>query len=361
MTTAPTVDVLIVGLGPAGGAAAAAAAQAGLNVLAIDKKQRIGEPVQCAEFVPLPLGKYAQADGVLVQRIAAMKSFLPSGSIHESAFPGIMVDRAAFDRALVDQARRHGADVRRNTRLIALDAARRRAIVEIKDRGGRRRDEIEYRVLIAADGPHSSVAELLNLPPLTTVNTRQYTVPLLQPYLDTDVWLSDDFPGGYAWLFPKGTVANLGLGIDKQFADDMKAPLDRLHAQLVAGGIVGREVLSRTGGAIPVGGLRASLVHGSAMFIGDAAGLTHPISGAGIGAAVASGERAARAALESIRNNDATALASFEEDVRDQFEETLKRAVARREQLKREWHTPRAQADASMRRGWIAFPEYFAS
>lgn len=356
--SARTVDVLIIGLGPAGGAAAVVTARAGLSVLAIDKKQRIGEPVQCAEFVPLPLGKYTQADGVPVQRIAAMKSFLPSGAVHASAFPGLMIDRAAFDAALASQARQLGADIRSDARLVALDVAHRRAAMKTTDAG---QIEIEYRVLIAADGPHSSVAELLKLPRLATVNTRQYTVPLLKPSADTDVWLADDFPGGYAWLFPKGAVANLGAGIDKQFADDMKTPLDRLHMQMVARGVVGGEILNRTGGAIPVSGMRASLVQNTVMFVGDAAGLTHPISGAGIGAAVVSGERAAEAAHDFIVDNNADALASFEQDMRDQFAATLARAVARRAQLARQWRTPHAHADAPMRRGWIAFPEYFAT
>lgn len=360
--TTRAVDVLIVGLGPAGGAAAAAAARAGLNVFAIDKKRRVGEPVQCAEFVPLPLGKFTQADGVSIQRIAAMKSFLPSGAVHESAFPGVMIDRAAFDRALTAQAQQWGAAVHSDTRIVALDLARRCATVATQEATGQRRlSEINYRVLIAADGPHSAVADLLKLAPLATVNTRQYTVPLLKPYGDTDVWLTDDFPGGYAWLFPKGAAANLGVGIDKRFADDMKTPLDGLHAQLVERGIVGREIRRRTGGAIPVGGLRVSLVQDTVMFVGDAAGLTHPISGAGIGAAVVSGERAAGAAREFIRNGDANALANFEQDMRDQFEATLTRAVARREQLACAWRTPQAYTDSPMRRGWIAFPEYFAT
>ena len=57
------VDVLVIGLGPAGGAAATAAARAGLSVLAVDRRKEVGVPVQCAEFIPLPMGRYAQADG----------------------------------------------------------------------------------------------------------------------------------------------------------------------------------------------------------------------------------------------------------------------------------------------------------
>lgn len=348
------VDLLVVGLGPAGAAAARAAATAGLSVLGIDKKKRLGEPVQCAEFVPLPMGKYARADGVLVQRIEAMKSVLPSGAVTRSGFPGLMIDRVRFDCALAEAARAAGASIAPATRLLDIDTGAKVARVE----GALDASHVSYRFLIAADGPHSPVARRLGLPDLPVVHTRQYTVALRRPYADTDIWLSDAFPGGYAWLFPKGALANLGLGADRRFEPDMKAPLDRLHAQLVAQGLVGREIHARTGGAIPVGGLRSALTHGDALFAGDAAGLTHPITGAGIAAAVVSGE-AAGAAVARALQGDASALASYEEDMRDQFEETIARACRRRRELDAVWRRPAANEDATQRRGWIAFNEYF--
>ncbi len=351
------VDVLVVGLGPGGAAAAGRAAAAGASVLAIERKQRIGEPVQCAEFIPAPLGRWAQDEGVLRQHIEGMKSFLPSGAFEHSPFPGLMVDRAHFDRALARRAREAGAEILTGVRLTGLDACARTAVLRLADGASA---TIAYRALIAADGPHSPVAHLAGLPALAVVHTRQYTVELLQPYADTDIWLSDEFPGGYGWLFPKGPVANLGIGADRHFEDDLKAPLDRLHARLVARGLVGREILSRTGGAIPVGGMRASLVVESVLFVGDAAGLTHPVTGAGIAAAVESGECAGRAAARFARTAEEAVLTGYDEDMRDQYGVTLERAAARRRDLERHWRTPSAQDDCTLRRGWIAFPEYFA-
>lgn len=63
------------------------------------------------------------------------------------------------------------------------------------------------------------------------------------------------------------------------------------------------------------------------MFVGDAAGLTHPITGAGIAAAVQSGERAGLAAAEYIRG-DGQALAVYDEDMREQYRPTLERACS---------------------------------
>lgn len=355
MSEQTQVDVLVIGLGPAGSAAAAAATRAGLSVLAVERKQQVGVPVQCAEFIPLPLGKYAQAEGVLVQRIAGMKNYLPSGMTESAAFPGLMIDRAAFDQALAREAESQGAVLSLASRLLRLDAQH--SIAYIHTPTGER--EVAYRLLIAADGPNSTVASQLGLAPLETVFTRQYTVPLQKPYADTDIWLSDEYPGGYAWLFPKGGCANLGVGADKDYTHDLKQPLDALHARLVEQGIVGEAILSLTGGLIPVGGLRARLVVEKVLFVGDAAGLTHPITGAGIAAALVSGECAGQAAASYLQANDNDALNEFEAEMRDQFEMSLARAVARRQWLNQHWHSAAACEDAMHRKGWIAFPEYF--
>jgi digeranylgeranylglycerophospholipid reductase len=351
------VDVLIIGLGPAGAAAAAAAAQSGLSVLGVDRRHEIGLPVQCAEFIPLPMGKYAKADGVLLQHIQGMKSYLPSGTVAETAFPGLMIDRAAFDQSLAQEAVTQGAELMLDSRLIKLDAAK--SVARVKTLMGE--IDVAYKLLVAADGPHSTVAEMLELPEMEVVTTRQYTVPLKRAYVDTDIWLSPDYPGGYAWLFPKGNLANLGLGLDKRFARDMKTPLDELHQQLMAQDLVGAEISYRTGGAIPVGGLREHLVKGKVLFTGDAAGLTHPITGAGIAAAVISGERAGQAAVAWLKHDDSAALEDFEEDVRDQFEVAVNRAAQRRRWLDKFWNTEEAHADPLHRKSWIAFPDYFAA
>lgn len=347
-----TVDVLVIGLGPAGAAAAWAAARAGLSVLAIDRKQRIGEPVQCAEFVPLPLAGYTAEHGVRLQRIEAMRSRLPSGAVARSPFAGVMVDRAEFDRALAQRAEAAGARIRTGTLLAGLsdDCAR------LRGRSGV--DRVAWRVLVAADGPHSTVARLRGLPALETVRTRQYTVPLRQACAETDIWLSDDYPGGYGWLFPRGHYANVGLGADRRWAVDLKTPLDRLHAWLADAGRVGTEIVSRTGGAIPVGGLRPRLVVDRVVFAGDAAGLTHPITGAGIAAAVQSGEMAGEAAAAYLGGR-AHALTDYEDELREQYGPTLERALARRAWLGQYWRKRAANEDAVQRRGWIAFQEYF--
>ena len=357
MAPAETVDILVVGLGPGGGSAARAAAAAGCRVLAVDRRKEVGQPVQCAEFLPNPMLRHGNLPGVLVQKITGMKTFLPSGEREDSDFPGLMIDRARLDQAVADEAADAGADLRLETRLLRLDPAQGRARLK----GPQGEYEVTARLVIGADGPHSGVAQAAGMPTQKTDHTRQHTLPLRDRYADTDIYLSDDFPGGYGWFFPKGEVANVGLGIDRRFGDDLGEPLDGLIQSLVARGLVGEELLGRTGGSIPVGGIRPMVQPGPILLVGDAAGLTHPITGAGIPAALISGDRAGEAAAEYLAEGDGEALADFEEDVRDQFETSVSRGVARREELEAIWGRPEAATDAPHRRGWIAFSEYFSA
>lgn len=353
MKPSKAVDVFVVGLGPAGSAAAASAVRAGLTVLAVERKQQIGVPVQCAEYIPLPISRYAQAPGVIQQRIAGMTSRLPSGVTTHDALPGLIVDRAAFDQNLAARAAEEGAELWCESRLLRVDAQQHRALVKTPTE----EREINYRVLIAADGPHSSVAASLQQAPLAAVFTRQYTVSLIKPQMDTEIWLSGDFPGGYAWLFPKGEYANLGAGADKRFTHDLKQPLDVLHRTLVEQGLVGAKIIKLSGGLIPVGGLRTALVMGNILFVGDAAGLTHPISGAGIAAALASGELAGEAAVRYLQDKHVNALEYYATEIRERYAPSLQRAVARRMQLEEYSYTQ--ISDATQRQTWIAFPEYY--
>ncbi|MGC8590738.1 geranylgeranyl reductase family protein [Acidithiobacillus sp.] len=352
--TTRDVDVLVVGSGPGGAAAAREAARRGLGVLLVERREAIGVPVQCAEFVPMPLLRTVRETASRVQEVEGMLTVLPSGAGHHSVFPGIMIDRARFDQGLADLAVAAGAELWTRCQFLGWDGE-----TAILRRGAEERIAVRPRLLIGADGPHSMVAAAVGLDHQAVVYTRQYTVPLLHPYSDTDIFLADDFPGGYGWLFPKGSVANVGLGADRRFADNLKTPLDHLHRQMVARGLVGPEILGRTGGAIPVGGMR-TMVHGPVILVGDAAGLTHPITGAGIPAAVISGARAGQAAAEWL-GGDGDALESFAEDMRDQFGPAIGRAVARRKALEAVWRQPAAQDDRVMRSGWIAFEEYFAA
>lgn len=340
-----SVDILVVGLGPAGASAAREAARAGCSVLAVDRKRAAGEPVQCAEFVPRLIGQdVGGVAPVAVQPIEAMHTFVEAADFDSTdGFTGMMIDRNRFDALLVERARAAGADCR-------FDTVWERAC------------EVDAKLVIGADGPCSPVRAAAGLPQCRFIDTRQVTVPLLDRNRATDIFLSADIEGGYAWLFPKGDVANLGVGVMPAARRQLKPILERLRGRLIAEGRIGDAILGHTGGAIPVDGIVgpvAALPDGAPVLLaGDAAGLTNPVTGAGIPAAVMSGALAGDAAARWIAGA-ADALDFYAEEIDDLFGASLRRAVERRRELGRTFATSTPQP-ADLRRGWIAYPEYWA-
>ena len=350
-------DILVLGLGPAGACAAKAAAQAGCSVLALERRAQAGTPVQCAEFVPAMLGGAAQTpQSALVQPITSMVTQVESEAPDLMAdFPGRMIDRMRFDAALVQAAQQAGADscFAAPVRAVEADGS-------VTLAGGA---VLRPRLIIGADGPRSLAGQAIGAVNDIILETRQITAALLKPFCSTDIFLSAGIPGGYGWLFPKGKVANLGLGVCQNEKARLKPMLERLHNTLVDEGRVGREILSHTGGAIPAGGIRGPSGRLGAvpvLLAGDAAGLTNPVTGAGINAAVQSGTLAGKAAAQWL-SGQSDALADYGEDLDDLFGPSLRRALRRRATLMDAFaHENHPKPDA-LRASWIAYAQYWAA
>jgi flavin-dependent dehydrogenase len=313
-------------------------------VIALDRKREAGRPVQCAELVPALL----EVDAAAVrQKIDGMLTYVeddaPDTNTH---FPGRMLDRAAFDASLVEAAGAAGADVRLGVFIERVSSA---GEVQLGDG-----TTLRAPVIVGAEGPRSRAGKAIGSVNRELVETRQITVPLLAPHAATDIFLSAEIPGGYGWLFPKGDLANLGAGVAPQFRARLKTIVARLHEQLSKPEsgtyTVSSRILATTGGAIPVGGMLkpwGRLGETRVLLAGDAAGLANPVSGAGIAAAVHSGRLAGEAAVHGARE-------AYEEELEDVYGAALDRALRRRRELLQS--TPTKPA---LRRGWIAYPEYW--
>jgi geranylgeranyl reductase family protein len=357
MTATGQADVLVVGLGPAGASAAAEAARRGCRVIAVDRKREPGRPVQCAEFVPAMIG--VEVDGLAAsvrQAIQEMATIVEDDAPHvKDRFPGHMLDRAAFDAALVAKAAQAGARCRPGISVRHISPQGR---AELSDGTA-----LAPRVLVGADGPRSLAGRAIGSVNTEVVETRQITVALRRPQAATDIFLSAGIPGGYGWLFPKGEVANLGAGIAPAHRARLKTIVARLHRSLAAEGRVGTQIHGLTGGLIPVGGMlqpRAHLGEALVLLAGDAAGLANPVTGAGIVAAVQSGRLAGQAAAASVAGAQA-AGDEYEAELENLFRAALERALRRRRELAAISQSGSAPGKADLRRGWIAYPEYWAA
>jgi len=350
-------DIIVLGLGPAGASAALAAAKSGAQVIGFDRKLVPGEPVQCAEFVPTLIGNEVRGLAqTSVQSINAMNTIVEAEpDWHTPNFPGRMIDRAAFDAGLAQQARDAGADLQFGISVKSIDD---QGIVSLSNG-----ETITGKFIIGADGPRSVAGQAIGSVNHEIVETRQISVDLSDKHSATDIWLSSDMPGGYGWLFPKQNKANIGLGVDSAHKPLLKPALERLHAGLVEQGRVGAEVHGWTGGAIPVGGLirsQGKLGQAIVLLAGDAAGLTHPVTGAGITSAIISGRLAGEAAIAAL-GGEVDAVDEYEEELQDLFGPALNRALKHRRRLLATLASRGRLEPDELRSGWIAFETYWAA
>jgi len=186
----PIYDVAVVGAGPAGAATAIHFARAGLRVVVVD---RVSFPRDkpCAEYLSPAAEPLLRELGVLDEieaghpaRLRGFRIFAPNGAMFQGDFAntrdasgasyfetGLAVPRLRLDGLLVQAARASGADVREGWRLAQIAYAPDGAHAGVwtltssgaHGAGGAHTAVIRARLLVAADGLHSTVARRLGL------------------------------------------------------------------------------------------------------------------------------------------------------------------------------------------------------
>jgi flavin-dependent dehydrogenase len=131
---------------------------------------------------------------------------------------------------------------------------------------------------------------------------------------------------------------------------------------LVAEGRLGEEIFCHTGGAIPAGGMikpYGRLGKTWCLLAGDAAGLTNPITGAGINSAVISGKLAGETA-DALLSGQQQAASDYEEDLDDLFGASLARALTHKHRLAQLTQSQDKLEPDQLRSGWIAYSAYWS-
>jgi digeranylgeranylglycerophospholipid reductase len=319
-------DIVVVGAGPAGSLAAWHAAKNGVDVLLLEKDREIGSPVRCAEAV----GKEG-VEKILEQSIppswvaATIDRFLFIAPDGTRIYPqvhmlGFVLQRKIFDLELARLAGQAGAQIETRAyvhQLLITDKKVEGVICSVNGRD----KKIGARIVIGADGVESRVGRWAGIN--TTVAMKdmetcaQVTLGNVPIDMNTCIFYfaQQRFPGGYAWVFPKGNgMANVGLGIAGNATKGQSAQ-DRLDL-FISEFYPHSPVLVKTVGGVPCANRLARISGDGLLLAGDAAWQSNPISGGGITTALAAGKLAGRIAAEAIHKNncEASFLARYEKE-----------------------------------------------
>ncbi len=286
-----TYDVVIVGAGPAGNAAASECAGRGLKTLCIEEHGTIGYPVQCAGL--LSTAAFAEcrvSDRSVLNRISGARVQSGQGSgilIDARKTKALVVDRGALDREMAENAARDGAEYLLRT-----------SVCGIKDntlitRGAHREKPIPFNILIAADGPRSTIARRFGMQRARVFLAGIQADVLHQSDPGIVGIYPDASPDFFGWAIPTAPGrARVGLCARSHVPEYFAAFMKKFSSSSV----------HLVTGTIPLGVMPKTYGHRT-LFVGDAAGFAKPTSGGGVYTGIRSARHAAAVAAEACARN----------------------------------------------------------
>ena len=327
-------DVIVVGAGPGGSAAAYHMARHGLRVLLLEKTEFPREKV-CGDGLTPRASRQLVRMGIDTSEKAGWirnkgLRVIGGGVRLELDWPelasypnyGLVRTRLDFDDILAKRAVEAGAILRTRVTVTGpvLDADDRVAGVTAEDGPGREPVEFRAPLVIAADGVSGRLPLALGLAkredrPMGVAVRRYYHSPLRadDDYLESWLELKSPEAGdallpGYGWLFGLGDGRiNVGLGVLNSSKAYGKTNYRKMLTDWLGG--TPREWGLRDeanadgnilGAALPMGFNRVPHYTRGVMLVGDSGGMVNPFNGEGIPYAMESGELAAEIAVQAL-------------------------------------------------------------
>lgn len=335
-----TPDIIVAGIGVAGSFALSSIYDE-LEAIGIDRREKLGHPVECGEIVPtkkemkLLLPELENDDYSIFDipkrfesnRTRYFRFVLPNGKSFDVEFEMHVVRR---DEMIQTIAQESGKRLMLRRRITSFSNG------SLKLDGG---EELRGRVIIAADGANSRIAKNLGVWNYDVVPAKQYVMEGVDCDEDTIyMYVGREIAaGGYAWVIPKGDgVANVGVGFRKEFAnpgDNIHRALDRFVKEYPHSSTMLRDarIVSKIGAVVPVDLPLNKTVYGNVILAGDSASMVISHVGAGIPTSMIAGKVAGEIASQHCVNGES--LERFEEEWRKRLLPAMERSYF----IKRVW------------------------
>jgi geranylgeranyl reductase family protein len=324
--SATEADVIVVGAGPSGSATAYHLAQAGLDVLLLEKTVFPREKVCGDGLTPratkqlIKMGVDLDAPGWIRNkglRIigGGVRLELPWPDLASYPDYGLVRTRMDFDQILAERAAAVGAKLRLNTSVtgpIVDDTGRITGVIAKTPDGEAR---FTAPLVVAADGNSTRLSLAMGLRkrddrPMGVAVRRYYTSPRHDDdYLESwlELWDGERLLPGYGWVFGVGDgTSNVGLGLLNTSDAFKNVDYRGLLKSWLAGMPEewGYQEDNATGpvrgAALPMGFNRTPHYTRGMLLVGDAGGMINPFNGEGIAYAMESAEMAAEVIVQAL-------------------------------------------------------------
>lgn len=321
-------DIVVVGSGPAGATTARIAAENGLRVLMVDKRQELGAPIQCSGAVsrhaleevgvpPSPEFIHEAIYGFSVYNQDGEKTTVDYRWLKADEYGegegkkplGYVVDRRRFDRYLMTQAERAGAEVWLKAEALSYSVNGLESCA-VHLRHFNKELTIRTKVLVGADGLQSQVGKWAGLRTHIKLTELASCLQFIVDQVETDGLLElvtghEWAPGGYAWVFPKGHgYAEIGLGVVRTMTEqNAQWHLDYfMQHSFFKDRFKNCRILEIQGGGVPLAAPLRTQYADNLILVGDAARHVNPITGGGIHTALSGGYIAGHFLTDFIKN-----------------------------------------------------------
>ncbi len=328
-------DVAIVGAGPAGSTCAMHLAEAGHDVLLIDRDE-FPRDKPCGggfslniidEFPYLKKRTTEFLDGIC--RGGILHSPNRWISLH-SGVQMAVARRTKFDAALLDAAVDAGATTKQNSFVKGCQITSDKVILRLSNG-----EEIASRAIVGADGVNSVIARNTGLnkrwAKQDVTPCRVSEIPI--PKTEIDEMYSrnrryhffanfNNMPG-YGWIFPKRKTVNVGIGVQGPQARGLPILFRKFvqfleHNKLLP---ANPDISAAAGALVPTGGTIERTSSKRCILMGDAAGMVNPLTGGGIGYAMKAGRIGGKVLSKCLQQNNLSedALEKYDELWRADF------------------------------------------
>jgi geranylgeranyl reductase family protein len=319
-------DVIVVGAGPGGSAAASFLARRGANVLLLDKSSFPREKVCGDGLTPQAIywcDRLGCAEEVLAQTKGVIRDcdlYINGNRVLTGGFPdntpypnfAVLLDRRRFDHTLLQNALANGAMFRPGITVREIERDAETATVLTRTSSGE--EAFRSRIVIGADGVASAVSRAIGnvlKQGVMAVSLRTYCRGVSVAGAPIRVYFDRDYFPGYGWLFvDEDGFANIGLGyaFDRAFPlGDLSGCFRRFITVELADALKHAERCGGVSGGSAAFYRPRRIVDDRVLLIGDAANHADPLNGGGIHKAMESAYFASEAALDALATGDLSA------------------------------------------------------